>query len=63
MEENFKMVAKTLYGFEDLLENELTILGAKNIKKGVRNVSFEGDKGFMYKCNIGLRTAINESVA
>ena len=58
MKENFKMVAKTLYGFEDLLENELTILGAKNIKKGVRNVSFEGDKGFMYKCNVGLRTAI-----
>ncbi|OEJ98467.1 DNA methylase [Flavivirga aquatica] len=58
MEENFKMVAKTLFGFEDLLENELIQLGAQNIKKGVRNVAFSGDKGFMYKANLGLRTAV-----
>ena len=58
MEENFKMLAKTLFGFEDLLEKELTQLGATNVEKGVRNVSFVGDKGFMYKANLGLRTAI-----
>ena len=58
MENNFQMVAKTLFGFEDLLANELTQLGAQNVKKGVRNVTFYGDKGFMYKCNLGLRTAI-----
>jgi putative N6-adenine-specific DNA methylase len=58
MEENFNMVAKTLFGFEDLLEKELTQLGAQHVKKGVRNVSFVGDKGFMYKANLGLRTAI-----
>jgi putative N6-adenine-specific DNA methylase len=58
MEENFNMVAKTLFGFEDLLENELTQLGAQHVKKGVRNVSFYGDKGFMYKANLALRTAI-----
>ena len=58
MANNFKMVAKTLYGFEDLLKNELKRLGAQYIKKGVRNVAFEGDKGFMYKANLGLRTAI-----
>ncbi len=58
MEENFEMVAKTLFGFEELLENELRQLGAQHIKKGVRNVRFTGDKGFMYKCNMGLRTAI-----
>jgi len=58
MEENYKMVAKTLFGFEDLLEKELTQLGAQGIKKGTRNVSFSGDKGFMYKANLGLRTAI-----
>lgn len=52
------MVAKTLFGFEDLLANELLKLGAQDIKKGVRNVSFSGDKGFMYKANLGLRTAI-----
>ena len=58
MEENFNMVAKTLFGFEDLLEKELTQLGAMHVKKGVRNVAFVGDKGFMYKANMALRTAI-----
>ena len=58
MENNFKMVAKTLFGFEELLANELTQLGAKDVNIGVRNVSFVGDKGFMYKANLGLRTAI-----
>ncbi|WP_053977741.1 THUMP domain-containing class I SAM-dependent RNA methyltransferase [Mangrovimonas xylaniphaga] len=58
MENNFKMVAKTLFGFEELLANELTQLGAQEVKPGVRNVSFVGDKGFMYKANLALRTAI-----
>jgi len=52
------MVAKTLFGFEDILANELTQLGAIQVEKGIRNVSFSGDKGFMYKANLGLRTAI-----
>lgn len=52
------MVAKTLFGFEDLLANELTQLGAQDVKTGIRSVSFSGDKGFMYKANLGLRTAI-----
>ena len=58
MEDNFKMVAKTLFGFEEILAKELTQLGAMHVKQGVRNVSFEGDKGFMYKANLGIRTAI-----
>lgn len=58
MENNFQMVAKTLYGFEDLLAKELVQLGAQRVKKGVRNVTFLGDKGFMYKCNLALRTAV-----
>ena len=58
MQENFTMVAKTLFGFEDLLAKELTQLGAQDVKTGVRSVSFMGDKGFMYKANLGLRTAI-----
>ena len=52
------MLAKTLFGFEDILAKELTQLGAMEVEKGVRNVSFVGDKGFMYKANLGLRTAI-----
>jgi putative N6-adenine-specific DNA methylase len=58
MEENFKMLAKCLFGFEPVLAKELRNLGAKNVVEGVRNVTFEGDKGFMYKANIALRTAI-----
>lgn len=56
--DNFKMVAKTLFGFEELLAKELTQLGAQDVKIGVRSVSFVGDKGFMYKANLALRTAI-----
>ena len=58
MGDNFKMVAKTLFGFEELLASELRNLGGANVKVGVRNVSFEGDTGFMYKANLSLRTAI-----
>lgn len=52
------MVAKTLFGFEELLAMELRNLGAANVKEGVRSVSFEGDTGFMYKANLCSRTAI-----
>ena len=58
MGNNFKMVAKTLFGFEELLAKELRDLGGINVRAGVRNVSFEGDTGFMYKANLCLRTAI-----
>ena len=58
MSANFKMLAKTFYGFEDLLENELKQLGAQEVEKGNRVVSFKGDKGFMYKANLSLRTAL-----
>lgn len=53
------MLATTLYGFEPLLEKELLQLGAMHIKSGIRNVSFVGDKGFMYKANLSLRTALS----
>ncbi len=52
------MIAKTLFGLEEVLEKELRQLGAMNIKLGVRMVSFEGDLGFMYKANMMLRTAV-----
>jgi putative N6-adenine-specific DNA methylase len=58
MGNNFKMVAKTLYGLEELLASELRQLGASGIEKGTRNVSFEGDTGFMYKANLCCRIAI-----
>lgn len=58
MEKNYKMVAKTFFGFEDILATELRNLGAMHVTKGVRSVQFEGDKGFMYKANLCLRTAL-----
>ncbi|WP_415579834.1 THUMP domain-containing class I SAM-dependent RNA methyltransferase [Flavobacterium longum] len=58
MENNFRMVAKTFFGFEEILAKELLTLGAQDIVKGTRVVSFKGDKGFMYKANIALRTAL-----
>jgi len=58
MSHNFKMVATTMFGLEEVLATELKNLGAQDVEAGVRNVSFTGDKGFMYKANIALRTAI-----
>lgn len=52
------MLAKTFFGFEDILATELRNLGAMKVEKGTRSVSFEGDKGFMYKANLCLRTAL-----
>lgn len=54
----FSMVAKTFAGLEDVLANELAALGAKNITKLIRAVSFEGDKAMMYRANYYLRTAL-----
>jgi putative N6-adenine-specific DNA methylase len=56
--ENFKMIAKTFFGFEEILAKELQQLGAQDVEIGIRAVSFKGDKGFMYKANLSLRTAL-----
>ncbi len=52
------MIAKTFFGFEEILAKELQQMGAQQVEQGVRMVSFMGDKGFMYKANMGLRTAL-----
>ena len=54
----FEMVAKTFMGLEEILAQELTELGANNVVKGCRVVTFTGDKALMYKANFSLRTAI-----
>ncbi len=54
----FEMIAKTFMGLEDVLAQELTELGANNVEKGRRMVSFTGDKEMMYRANFSLRTAI-----
>lgn len=52
------MVAKTLYGLEDILAEELTALGAENVETGKRMVSFTGDRRMLYKANFCCRTAL-----
>jgi len=54
----FEMVAKTLYGLEEILADELIELGADNVAIGRRMVSFEGDKELLYKANFHCRTAL-----
>lgn len=56
--EDFEMKATTFHGLEDVLATELLKLGARDIIPFKRGVSFTGDKGFMYKANLCLRTAL-----
>ncbi|MDR0573470.1 MAG: THUMP domain-containing protein [Tannerella sp.] len=57
-EEYFGMVAKTLYGLEDVLAEELNTIGAGDVEAGRRMVSFTGDKAILYKANFYCRTAL-----
>ena len=53
-----KLLAKTFHGLEEVLAEELSQLGAKNIELKKRAVAFEGDKELLYKANLHLRTAL-----
>lgn len=55
---NQQLIAKTFAGLEDVLAKELNDLGAKNVKKLIRAVSFSGDNAMMYRANYRLRTAL-----
>lgn len=52
------MQAKTFFGFETILAEELKSLGAADVAIKNRLVEFYGDKGFMYKANYSLSTAL-----
>lgn len=54
----FTLIAKTLYGLEDVLASELIALGAEDVTPGRRMVSFRGDKKMLYAANVRLRTAL-----
>jgi putative N6-adenine-specific DNA methylase len=54
----FEMIAKTLYGLEEVLAEELRALKADEVVIGRRMVSFKGDKALMYKTNLYCRTAL-----
>ena len=55
--EPFRIIAKTSYGLEDVLIEELNQLGISKAEKVNRAVSFYGNKEILYKANIWLRTA------
>ena len=53
----FKMIAKTFKGLEEVLAGELVELGANNVQLERRAVSFTGDKRLLYRANLCLRPA------
>jgi putative N6-adenine-specific DNA methylase len=53
-----KLFIKTFKGLEEILFEEVKALGGQRVKIEKRGVSCEGDKAFMYKCNLHLRTAL-----
>lgn len=53
-----KLFIKTFKGLEEILSQEIESLGGKRIRLEKRGVSCEGDKEFMYRCNLHLRTAL-----
>jgi putative N6-adenine-specific DNA methylase len=54
-----KFVAKTLYGLEAVLAEELIGLGARDIEKVNRAVTFSGDKNLLYRVNYCSRIALS----
>jgi len=54
-----KLIAKTIYGLEKVLFDELISLGAEKVKSVNRAVVFEGDQYLLYKANYCLRTAMS----
>ncbi len=54
-----KFVAKTLFGLEKVLSDELISLGASDVKSVNRAVLFNGDKSLLYRVNYCSRTALS----
>jgi len=54
-----KLIAKTLYGLEEVLAKELESLGAEYVQSVNRAVLFEGDSYLLYKVNYCSRIALS----
>jgi len=54
-----KLIAKTLYGLEKTLADELISLGAKAVQQVNRAVIFEGNNYLLYKVNYCVRSAMS----
>lgn len=53
-----ELIAKTLFGLEDVLARELVELGANDLQLGNRMVAFTGDRALLYRANYHCRTAL-----
>ncbi len=54
----YKIIAKTFSGLEEVLSKEVKRIGGKNVRKGKRAVFYDGDLEIIYKSNYLLRTAL-----
>ncbi|WP_372653292.1 class I SAM-dependent RNA methyltransferase [Draconibacterium sp.] len=54
----YKLIAKTFSGLEDVLAKEVKRIGGKNVRRGKRAVFYDGDLELIYKSNYNLRTAL-----
>lgn len=54
-----KLLAKTIFGLENVLAEEIRNLGGLDVKILNRAVTFKGDKHLLYASNLHLRTALN----
>lgn len=53
-----QLIAKTLYGLEHILADELQELGAEKVERLNRAVRFEGNQALLYKANLWCRTCL-----
>ena len=58
MSENYRFVATTYAGLEEVLAEELIVLGADEVEQARRSVYFSGNLELMYQANYSLRTAL-----
>jgi 23S rRNA (guanine2069-N7)-methyltransferase / 23S rRNA (guanine2445-N2)-methyltransferase len=56
--ETFDMIAKTFFGLEGVLVDELETLGALDVRPGRRMAAFRGDTRMLVRANLGCRTAV-----
>ncbi|MBN2669647.1 MAG: class I SAM-dependent RNA methyltransferase [Bacteroidales bacterium] len=57
--QKIKIIAKTLFGLENVLLKEVKDIGGKDAKILNRAVEFEGNLEILYKANLHLRTALS----
>jgi putative N6-adenine-specific DNA methylase len=58
MDNEFIMVAKTMFGLEEVLAKEIEEIGGKEVTLLKRAVQFKGDMRVLYHANYCLRTAL-----